>query len=130
MNFHSFTPRRPYENTQNGRVQTRLVECRKLRRLMLALLLVAGCTDREPVAEVKVLPTSREFAAAVLDTARGEALWAAQCASCHTGKKGWDLAHFAYADTTIIRRARSDTGSVWPIAMSRCLVQRCPRAIA
>src|SRR5687767_4444294 len=72
---------------------------------MLALLLVAGCTDREPLAEVKAVPTSRAFAAAVLDTARGEALWAAQCASCHTSNKGWDLAHFGFTDTTIIRRA-------------------------
>jgi hypothetical protein len=28
-----------------------------------------------------------------------------ECAKCHTSNKAWDLAHFNFADTTIIRRA-------------------------
>ena len=127
MNFRSFTPRGPFKNTQNGRVLTRLVECRKLRRLMLAQLLVAGCTDREPLAEVKAGPTSRAFAAAVLDTARGEALWSAQCASCHTSKQGRDLAHFGFTDTTIIRRALAHVNATdaWDILAH---IRSLPRA--
>ena len=137
MNFPSFTSGGPYRNTQNGTGQTRLVayqpfaflsrDIGKLHRLMLALVLVTGCADREPLAEVKEAPTSREFAAAVLDTARGEALWGAQCASCHTNKKGWDLANFGFADTTIIRRALQHVNATeaWDIVAH---IRSLPRA--
>ena len=37
--------------------------------------------------------------------ARGAATWARECAQCHTSTQGWDLAHFGYTDTTIVRRA-------------------------
>ena len=39
------------------------------------------------------------------DAARGGATWARECAQCHTSRQGWDLAHFGYTDTTIVRRA-------------------------
>ncbi len=39
------------------------------------------------------------------DPTRGEAAWRLECMSCHTAPQGWDVAHFHYSDSTIVRRA-------------------------
>ncbi len=39
------------------------------------------------------------------DAALGEAAFLAECASCHSARDGFDLAFFAFPDTTIVRRA-------------------------
>lgn len=39
------------------------------------------------------------------DPVAGELAFQDECASCHASRDGFDLAHFAYSDTTILRRA-------------------------
>ncbi len=40
-----------------------------------------------------------------VDPQLGYQAWKAECQQCHTGEEAWDLAHFNYADSTIVRRA-------------------------
>lgn len=74
-----------------------------MRRLIFPALWVgaaAACTVPTSPSEEELppsLPTG--------DVALGRVAFADECASCHASRDGFDLAHFSFSDTTILRRA-------------------------
>lgn len=67
------------------------------RLLAASVLVVAACADGSSAADV-LLPD-------LPDPARGAAAFEASCAECHASRDGFDLARFAFPDSTILRRA-------------------------
>lgn len=49
------------------------------------------------------------------DVALGGAAFEEECASCHASRDGFDLAHFSFSDTTILRRALGHVDSTTAI---------------
>ncbi len=65
-------------------------------------LALAGCGD-EPVGPPG--PSGGPLPALVGDAIAGAAMFAEHCGTCHASRDGFDVAFFAFPDTTIVRRA-------------------------
>lgn len=66
------------------------------------LFAVAGLLAAMPAAAQTVIVCDTITLA---DVPAGRAAYQAKCMNCHTGAEAYDLTHFQYADSTIIRRA-------------------------
>ena len=77
----------------------------RLLRAALALLLplALACTEADPTgAFVEEAPDLTDLG----DPMAGAVAFQEECASCHASGDGFDLAFFAFTDTTIIRSSR------------------------
>ncbi|MBI4513785.1 MAG: hypothetical protein HY702_06705, partial [Gemmatimonadetes bacterium] len=71
--------------------------------LAATLILAVGLAGCDSEDSTPLEPTGPEpFTPSAL---RGHAAFVASCAPCHSTRDGFDLAFFAFTDTTIVRRA-------------------------
>jgi hypothetical protein len=89
---------------------------KRWRTFALALLIAApaACADE---AEQAMPLLSHPQASVLGDSTLGRLLFEQECSACHVGKSAFDLDHFNYPDTTIVRRAtfHVDSASAWDI---------------
>ncbi len=73
--------------------------------LLLSALALTACDAREEATAVAAPGDAQSLMLADASARRGAEVFRAECASCHVAGDGFDLAHFGFPDSTILRRA-------------------------